>query len=369
MSRTTRFFVIAALILALPATSSARPGKGAMATPVVVYEVVQKPFSDRIEALGTLKANESVELSATVTDMVTSIHFEDGQRVKKGDLLVKLDDAEEQALLAEEEAYVSEARQQVNRLEPLIAEGAASKTRMDERQRELASAQARAEAIKAQIANRHIRAPFDGVVGLRNISEGALVQPGMTLATLDQINKLKLDFTVPEIFLPEIAEGMRINATARAYPDETFEGRIDSIDPRVNPRTRAVTVRALIPNQERKLRPGMLMRVDIREDPREVILVPEEALIPQGRKQFVLVVTDRDGQTTVEKREVELGARQPGVAVIESGLEPGARIVTHGTNRARPGAPIRIRAEQKGDEALPELLNGNDDAKRGAAQE
>ena len=369
MSRTTRFIVIAALFFALPATGLPQSGEGEMATPVVIYEVVKKPFSDRIEALGTLKANESVDLSATVTDMVTEIHFEDGQRVEKGDLLVKLDDAEEQALLAEEEAYVAEAQQQVNRLEPLIAEGAASKTRMDERQRELASARARADAIRARIANRHIRAPFDGIVGLRNISEGTLVQPGMTLATLDQIATLKLDFTVPEIFLPEIAEGMRINATARAYPDTSFDGHIDSIDPRVNPRTRALTVRARIPNQDRKLRPGMLMRVDVREDAREVILVPEEALIPEGRKQFVLVVTEKEGKTTVEKREVELGARQPGVAVIESGLEAGERIVTHGTNRARPGAPIRIRAEQKGDEALPELLNGNGDNNTDAAQE
>lgn len=330
-------------------------------TPVIVSEVARVEFFDQVEALGTLKANESVDLSSTVTELVTAIHFEDGQRVTKGTVLVEMDAAEERAQLDEEQSRVEEARRQVERLTPLAKQGAASESSLDEWNRELTSANARIQAIQSRIDQRIIRAPYDGILGLRNISVGALAQPGTLITTIDDDSVLKLDFSVPAVFLDALKPGAAIKATSGAFRGEVFSGKIASVDSRVDPITRSITARALIENRDLKLKPGLLMHLELQKNPRQALVIPEEAIITDGPDNFVLVIQKQEEQTIAERRLVQIGARQFGRVEILSGLGEGDQIVTHGTLRVRPGSAVTVTATEKNDETLKTLLEQGHD--------
>lgn len=345
--------VLVLLALCLLGLSSAQ------GPPVQVFVALaeRKPFTDDVEAIGTLKANENVRLTTTVTERVTRINFTDGQRVTKGQVLVEMDAVEEQALKAEEVFRIQEARRQVDRLAPLVKRGAASESLLDQRQRELQTAEARLSAVQSQISQRRIRAPFSGVVGLRNISVGALVQPGTLITTLDDDSVMKLDFSVPERFLATLVPGIRVVATAGAYPGQTFEGRVAGIDSRIDPATRSIQVRAMLRNGDKKLKPGLLMRVVLKKNPRNALVVPEEALIPKGEQNFVLTPVKAGKGLTVEQRAITIGARRQGEVEVLSGIEEGRQVVTHGTQKARPGMPVVIEAVQKKGQSLADLIN------------
>ncbi len=348
-------FFVAPLVLFSGIQAAAQPS-GDRPVGVIVAPVERKPIVDEVEALGTLKANESVEITSTVTELVTGVYFEDGQRVDKGDLLVEMDAAEERAELLEEQSTLEEAQRQLERAQPLVKQGVTSEATLDQRQREASTARARIKAIESRIAQRSVTAPFDGVLGLRNISVGSLAQPGTLITTIDDDSVMKLDFSVPAVYLPTIEPGVKIEARSRAFPEKIFQGTVSSIDSRIDPVTRAILVRALIDNEDRLLRPGLLMRVVLQKNPRESLIVPEEALIPEGNQNFVLVVVEGEKGKTVERRKVELGERRTGEAEILSGLEEGEQVVTHGAIKARPGSPVTIRSVQKSDESLPDLL-------------
>ena len=194
--------------------------------PVIVGEARVTHLNDRVEVLGTLRANESVDITATITDTITAIHFEDGQRLNAGDILIEMTSKEEHAQLEEELSTLSEAEKQYNRLTPLVERGAASKSLLDQRIRELATAKARFRAIESRLQDRLILAPFSGVVGLKNISVGALVEPGDVITTLDDDSIMKLDFTVPAIHLASLERGIPIKARSPAYGDRVFEGTV-----------------------------------------------------------------------------------------------------------------------------------------------
>jgi membrane fusion protein (multidrug efflux system) len=324
-------------------------------TPVIVAEVRLGRFEDRVEALGTLRANEMVELTANVTETITAIHFDDGQRVKAGDILVEMTSAEEHALLEEAQATVDEARSQYERVKSLAGQGTAAQSLLDERRREWDTARARLTAIESRLADRLVRAPFDGVLGLRNVSLGALVKPGDVITTLDDDSRMKLEFPVPSPFLATLRPGLAIVARARAYADREFRGEVSSVDSRVDPATRSVRVRALLPNPDRTLRPGILMSVVLLKDPRDALVVPESALVPLGQQVFVFRAVESDGNR-VERREVRVGARRPGEVEVLEGLAPGDRVVTHGTLRLKDGDPVAVRAVDDGRSRLPELL-------------
>lgn len=336
------------------------------ATPVIVAKIDYQTFADEVEALGTLRGNESVELTSSVTETITKVNFEDGQRVKKGDILIEMDYSQEQAELSEEEFFIEETARRVKRLEPLAKRGAASETDLDASRRELNSAEARVKAIKSRISKRIIRAPFDGVVGLRNISVGTLAQPGFMLTTVDDDSVMKLDFSIPSVFLKTLRTGVKVEATARAFPGDIFTGKIASIDSRVDPITRTITARALIKNEEGLLRPGLLMRVELSKGERQALIMPEESIITEGDKKFALVAkkledSKNPNAQTVERREIQIGQRQFGVVEILNGLKKGDYVVTHGTLRARPGQPIKVTAVEKSNESLSELLKQKDE--------
>lgn len=323
--------------------------------PVIVAEATMKPFVDRVEALGTLRANESVALTANVTETVTALHFDDGQRVKAGEVLAEMTSAEEHALLEEARATVQEARSQLQRVTSLAAQGTASQSSLDERRREWETARARLAAIESRLADRLIKAPFGGVVGLRNLSVGALVEPGDLITTLDDDSIMKLEFPVPTTYLTVLQPGLAIVARARALEDREYQGTVMSIDSRVDPVTRAILVRALLPNPDRSLRPGLLIQVELIRNPRDALVVPETALVPLGRDHFVLVVNEAEGNR-VDRRQVRIGSRRPGEVEILDGLAAGEKVITHGTVRVRPGQQVSIRAVDDGTRSLPELL-------------
>ena len=240
-----------------PWRSPPRPGwphskaEGAGADASHRHRACRASLSETVEALGTLRANESVNLTSTVTELVTAVNFDDGQRVKKGDVLIAMDTSEERAELAEQRSFLDEAQRQVDRLAPLVKRGAASESTIDTKRREAQGARARIKAIESRIAKRIIKAPFNGVVGLRNISVGALAQPGAELTTIDDDAVMKLDFAVPSVFVATLKPGLSIEAESAAYPGRVFKGTVSSVSSRIDPVTRSIVARALIDNPKR----------------------------------------------------------------------------------------------------------------------
>ena len=325
--------------------------------PAVIVEVVaEETIADRIEALGTLRPNEKVQVTATVSDTISKIHFEDGQTVEAGEVLLELTDSEESALLAEAETLADEARRQFERHEELLSRGSASESMLDERRREWRAAEARLEAVRSRLRDRLVIAPFSGRVGLRMVSPGALVSPGEPVTTLVDDSRMKLDFSVPAIYFASVRPGTRIEATTPVLPDQTFSGLVSSVESTIDPLTRAMTVRAVIDNPDHALVGGMLMTLDLLRNERRAIVISEEAIIPQGETRHVLVVADSGDALRAEKRMVELGARMPGRVEVLSGLAVGERIVTHGTLKVRPGMPVRIKAVDDGSQPIEVLI-------------
>lgn len=336
--------LISLLLLTLAPVAHAQEGPA----PILVRTapVIRDHFVDRVEALGTLRANESVSLSANVTETITAVHFEDNQRVDKGMVLVEMTSAEEHAQLSEARSTAAEAKKQYARVQSLVESGAASRSLLDQRKREYETARAQLEAVSSRMEDRVVSAPFDGVVGLRNISAGALVQPGDRITTLDDDSVMKLDFSVPSTFLDVLKPGMKIVAKARGLNNEPCEGEVTAIDSQIDPVTRAIMVRALLPNEERMLKPGLLMTVELLKNPRKTLVIPESAIIPQGHDNFVLKAVRNGEVLTTEKQAVTLGARRPGEVEILEGVSEGDEVVTHGTLKVQPGQPIEIEAKE-----------------------
>lgn len=324
------------------------PPPGVIVAPVRLVE-----FADRIQALGTLLANESVDLTATVTETISAIHFNDGDRVAKDQVLVEMTSREQHAEMQEAQATTDEAYRQYQRIKPLAAEGTAAESLLDERKRQWETARARLAAIESRLADRLIKAPFEGVVGLRDLSVGALVQPGDLITTLDDDRIMKLEFPLSAIYLEVLRTGLEVHATSRAFAGRNFTGSVKSVDSRIDPVTRSIRVRALLPNPEYLLKPGMLMHVELLKNPRKALVIPEESLQPLGEQQFVFVVA---ANSTVEKREIRIGGRRPGLVEVVEGLAAGEQVVTHGHMQIRPGAAVTITATDDGSLPLSGLL-------------
>lgn len=352
--------LVAALLAAL--VTAAAPGQPAHAQESAQEEargVIAAParfaeFADRIQALGTTRANETVRLSTSVTGKIREINFDDGQEVAAGDILVVLDIAEEEAQLKAAQAVLAERRLAFDRSRRLEREQYATTAQLEERRAAMQEAEAQIEAIKARIADRTIRAPFSGLVGLRDISVGALVSPGDLITTLDDLSVIKLDFTVPATYLRVLRPGLPVVAKASAFANEPFSGELRSVGTQVDPVTRSVVARALVPNPDGTLRPGLLMTVELLKNPRQALVIPEGALIPQGRSNAVLVV--EDGGKAV-RREVAIGARRPGEVEILTGLSEGENVITHGTMSVRPGQAVTIMAVQEHEQPLRDMLS------------
>ena len=311
---------------------------GAGPPPVVTESVLLGNITDNYTALATARANEAIDVTPRISSVVSAIHFEEGQSVSRGDVLVELDSREIRAGLDLAEASLRERRSRYGRLETLAASQVVSEAELEEIRAQLQVAEAQVNSARARLDDTIIRAPFSGEVGLRRVSVGSLVQPATIITTLDDTAVMKLGFSVPEEYLPVMREGLEILAEAAAWPGRIFSGAVTSVDSRVDPMTRSLAVVALMPNEDRALRPGMFLQVEISRRRREVVLAPEAALVPRQGRQFVFVV--EEGRAS--ERQVSLGSRRPGQVEILSGLEPGEQIVTQGVQRIRDGLPVRM---------------------------
>jgi membrane fusion protein (multidrug efflux system) len=296
-------------------------------------------FVEKVEAVGTANANEQVTLAANVAERIERLNFDDGGYVRAGQVIAVLAQGEERAELTEAQARAREAQQQLSRIDELRRRGFATQSNLD--QQVAAAAQARAQAAQASatISDRNLRAPFSGWVSLRNISAGAVVASGAEIATISDISSIKLDFSVPETLLAVLKPGLTIEARSSAYPDQPFRGTVANVDPVIDPNTRAVTVRARLPNPDRRLKPGMMLTVNIETAPRVTLAVPELAVIGEGDRRFVYLV----GPDGVAKRTpVQTGLRQDGRIEIVGGLQPGQQVVTEGVVKLADGMKVRL---------------------------
>ena len=314
---------------------------GTQAALITTGHVEAVTWQDEIRALGTAQANESVTVSAKVTETVTAVNFTDGDVVEAGAVLVDLSGRAEVAQLEAAQATFVEASKQYERLSGLVKQGTIPRSQLDSQLAVRDAARARANAIRAALADRVITAPFSGVLGFRRVSPGALVTPGTVITTLDDIRTIKLDFPVPEVYFGHLAPGQTVLAHSLAFPEQDFSGTVTAIGSRVDPLTRAVTIRAELPNPNARLRPGMLLSVRLLLPERSTLVVPEIAVVQVGTRAFVYQVQEDD---TVKQVEVTLGARRRGSVEILSGLEAGTRIVVDGTVKLRPGSKVRVAA-------------------------
>ena len=311
------------------------------ASTVVTQAVEMRAIVDEIEALGTARANESIEIQPRIASLVERVFFEEGQLVQAGDLLVELENSEIKAGLALAEAELSESRSLFNRSKSLADSQAISASNLEQLLAQVQVNQAQVEAAKARLDNTIIRAPFAGRIGLRRVSPGSYVNTDTVITTLDDVSRIKLEFSVPETFIRTVREGLTIKAHSLVFPERIFEGSVASIDTRLDPVTRAVRVRAIIPNADGALKPGMFMTVDLQRDSGQVLVAPEQSIVPEGSSQYVFVVADG----LAEKRIVKLGRRIPGYVVIESGLAEGESVVVQGTHKLRDGSAVDVSSD------------------------
>lgn len=304
-------------------------------------------FTDEIRVLGVARGRRSVNITSSTSELITRVLFRDGQRVAAGQPLVELQAREEDAGVVEARAQVARAQSMYDRYETLNEQGFASAAMLEQYQTELESARASLSASQARRGDRLIRAPFSGVLGLSTVTSGTLVNAGGVIATLDDIDVVRVDFPIPERYLGVMRAGLPITATVDAYGDETFNGRIALIDTRVNEQTRAVTARAEIANPGGRIRPGMAVRVAVAEGQRTSPAVPEAAVQYEGDGAFVYRIANGERGTTAQRVEVETGAVEGGFVEIVSGLNAGDRVVGSGLNRIQPGAPVRVGGGQQ----------------------
>ncbi|MDI1251798.1 efflux RND transporter periplasmic adaptor subunit [Thermomonas sp.] len=325
---------------------AAGPGARGMDRPVPVTTQVVQPreFSDTLRALGTVHAREAVTITAKVSETVQQVHFDSGDTVVRGAPLVSLSGQQQQAAMSEAQAAASEATRLYQRQSDLAAQQLIARASLDAQAATRDAANARVAQIRAQLADRVIRAPFAGVLGIRKVSPGALVTPGTAIATLDDIARVYVDFPLPESDLALAGVGQRVSGSSSSWPGRSFDGTVSAIDPRIDAASRALTVRADFPNPDQALRPGMLVEVSLHRAARQALLLPEIAVVQVGDKTFVWLV-GADGK--VAQADVKIGVRRDGMAEVVSGLTAGDRIVVEGTGKLRAGNDVQDAANEK----------------------
>ena len=307
---------------------------------VVAEAVRREQVVDTIEALGTAHANESVILTAKVTDIVSSVNFEDGDYVEGGKILVVQASEEQTALLAEARANLEETQSQLRRLQDLGAKNLVPDSEIDTATSHANAAHARLDSITARLEERLVRAPYSGILGFRQVSPGTLLTNNTPITTLDDISVIKLDFSVPELHLNVLQPGFSILAQSQSFPERQFTGEIRTIGSRIDPVTRAVTVRAIIPNTERLLRPGMLLTVTIVTDERSSLVISESAVTQIAGETYVFIAGD---DAVARKQPVVIGARRFEYIEVVDGLKEGDLVITEGAFKLRDGTPFKLQ--------------------------
>lgn len=356
-----KYFTVACLLAALyacghseqanaPPQNTQRPAgarSGPPASPPVqVFRAAlsRQSWADEIAALGTTAANESITLSAKVTETVARINFSDNATVNSGDVLVELTGKAEVAALKEAQAAFVDADRQYDRLSTVVKQGTVTRAQLDTQGATRDQARARSEAIRARLSDRVIVAPFSGVTGFRMVSPGALVTPGTAITTLDDIASLKLDFSIPENQLARVHVGDLVLAHSSAFAEREFSGKVVSLDSRIDASSRAVKVRAKLANPKDDngnyiLLPGMLLTVKLQAQIRSALVIAEIAVLQQADQAYVYKIT---ANNAVERVDVVLGARRSGQVEVLSGLTDADIVVGEGGSKLRPGITVEL---------------------------
>ncbi|TVO69044.1 efflux RND transporter periplasmic adaptor subunit [Denitromonas ohlonensis] len=317
-------------------------GKAApQATAVEAQPVARLSLGDEVSAVGTLRSSESVVLRPETAGRIAKIGFVEGRPVKRGDMLIGLDASVQAAELAQARAGLSLAQANFRRTEDLFNRKFVSQRALDEARAGLRVAEAADQVAAARLARMTVRAPFDGIVGIRKVSIGDYVKEGADLVNLEAIDMLKVDFRLPERHIGSLAPGQRLTVSADALGTTPFPATVTAIDPLIDAEGRAIRLQATLDNREGKLRPGMFARVRLSlGDAQSVLVVPEQALVPTAEGQFVFRIVEGKAQRTA----VQVGRRQGTSVEITDGLPEGAEVVTAGQIKLRDGAPVRTVA-------------------------
>lgn len=327
--------VVVSPVLALAQAAAGTPP----GVPVKAAQVRISRLSTDVSAVGTLLANESVMIRPEIAGRVVAIHFHEGQAVPKGARLVTLDQSEYKAILAQSEADAKLAKRRFERSQELRKQNFISQEAVDEARSNLDRSSARRQETEARLAKSEIRAPFAGIVGLRQVSPGAYVKEGADIARLEDVDSIKVDFRIPEVYVGALRPDQEVAVRVDAFPTQSFQGRIYAIEPGVDEKSRTLLVRARIPNKDRKLRPGMFARVVLSLGTRDaVIVVPDQAIVPRGESAFVYRVVGGKAALT----PVTTGARAPGEVEIVKGLSPQDTVVVDGQIKLQDGAPVTV---------------------------
>jgi membrane fusion protein (multidrug efflux system) len=334
--------------------AEAAVGRGLSAIPVKLGRAEAGRVRERIEAVGSTLARQAIDIVSLTSGRIVELGFRPGERVEAGEVLARLDDAAEQAGAAETRAALREAELALERAKKLRANNTVAQATVDELEAAYLGARARVDGAVKQLADRTVKAPFSGVVGMRQVDVGARVDEDTVLTTLDDLAEVEIEFSVPEIFFGQVRRDQAVSATSAAFPGRTFTGRIGTIDTRIGQVSRAFRVRAVLPNPDLALPAGMFMHVEVVLAERPAVLIPEEAVVAEGESTFVFTVEDQ----RAKRRPVRLGQRTAGTVEVLDGVAVDEAVVQSGLQRLRDGLPVRI---EEGD-ADPAAVAGDPDA-------
>ena len=319
-----------------PAEGAGGP-PGGFATPVETADARTGRMDRAIQAIGTLRSNQSVIVRPEIAGRVVRFHFKEGQRIAAGKPLVSLDDAIARAEVAQARAALALSRANNERATELLGRGAGTRRARDEAVAKLRSDEADLALAEARLEKTVIVAPFEGIVGLRHVDIGDFLAVGQQIVNIEDIDPMTVDFRVPEVFLAAVSVGQRIEIGADPWPGRSFAGNVYAIDPLIDAQGRSIVIRAQVGNDDGSLRPGLFVRVRLilkgRED---ALLIPEQALVPAGEEQFVFRVTDGKAQ----RIKVSIGARRDGLVEVTDGLKPGETVVVAGQIKLQDGAAV-----------------------------
>jgi membrane fusion protein (multidrug efflux system) len=346
---------VASLLFVLAPAFAQQPAKPQAALPVKAVPAKLARAVIETGAVGSLRADEAVVIRPEIAGRIDRIAFEEGQSVKKGALLATLDAAETRALVTSSRVQAGLDKQRMERAADLHKKGFISQQALDEMQSTYARAAAKLREDEAKLAKSEIRAPFPGVAGLRQVSEGAYVAAGTDIARLEKIDQLKLDFRVPEIYSAQLRTGLAVSIAVDAFPQASFPGQIYAIEPAVDEQTRTVLARARVANPQLRLRPGMFARVQLTLGAREnAVWIPEEAIVPRGQDSYVFRVVEGRAELV----PVQTGTRKVGEVEIMKGIAAGDIVITEGTQRLAPGMQVSVIPSAKPAAAIPGKKGG-----------
>ena len=340
-------FILVAILVALIAylqwpAAQKEKSKFKRVVAVKMIPVVMAEFIESVEAVGTARANEQVVITSKYSDLVDNIYFDDGQQVKKGAVLVRLNNQEEVAKVNELKANLSESQAHLKRLTELLSSRATSKSLVEQQEAKTKAIEAQLVSANAKLNDLTIRAPFSGVLGFREVSKGAYIDAGSIITSLDDLSLIKVDFHLPERLLTHIHVGQQITAFNSAYRDKEFVGKITAIDSRIDSSTRSIKVRATISNKALKLHPGMLLNISVLLQVENILQLPESSIIPIEDKHYVFV--EKQGKAV--RKTIKIGRRHPGVVEVISGLDEGEQVVVEGALKLRDGSAVSIIGEE-----------------------